>query len=87
MVAFSGSDMHMLHQIHCKINVVGINDHELTWLNIVTAAVVLVTNKGPVIGIFHEYAHLGKGSSIHAYGQLDWFKTQVDDCSKVVGGK
>ena len=36
--------------------------------------------------IFHEYAHLGKGSSIHAAGQMEWFNCKVDDRSKVVGG-
>ena len=44
------------------------------------------TQKGPVIGIFHEYAHLGKWRSIHAGGQMEWFNCKVDDRSKVVGG-
>ena len=80
----AGSDMHLLLQTHRKVNVVVINDHELTGLNIVTGVDVLETNKRPAIGIFHEYAHLRNGNSIHASGQLEWFKTQVDDCSNVV---
>ena len=52
----------------------------------VTAAALLDTQKGPIIGIFHEYAHLGKGRSIHAAGQIEWFNCKVDDRSKVVGG-
>ena len=52
----------------------------------VTAAALLDTQKGPIIGIFHEYAHLGKGKSIHASGQMEWFNCQVDDRSKIVGG-
>ena len=40
----------------------------------------------PIIGGFHEYAHLGKGRSIHAAGQMEWFNCQVDDRSKIVGG-
>ena len=39
-----------------------------------------------IIGIFHEYAHLGKGRSIHAASQMEWFNCQVDDRSKLVGG-
>ena len=39
----------------------GIADHELTGLDVVTAAALFDTQEGPVIGIFHEYAHLGKG--------------------------
>ena len=37
-----------------KINNVSIDDHELTGLDVVTAAVLLDTQKGPVIAIFHE---------------------------------
>ena len=52
----------------------------------VTAATLLDTQKGSIIGVFHEYAHLGKGRSIHAAGQMEWFNCQVDDRSKLVGG-
>ena len=78
--------MRILQTTHRKINIVGIDDHELTGLNVVTAAALLDTQKGPMIGIFHQYAHLGKGRSIHAAGQLIWFQCQLDDRSKVVGG-
>ena len=82
----AGADMRVLQKVHRKINIVGIDDHELTGLNVVTAAGLLDTQKGPIIGIFHEYAHLGKGRSIHAAGQMEWFNCKVDDRSKVVGG-
>ena len=52
----------------------------------VTAATLLNTSLGKVIGIFNEYAYLGKGSSIHSSGQLEWFKTNVDEKSIKVGG-
>ena len=71
---------------HRKINSVGIDGHELTGLNVVTTAALLDTQKRPIIGIFHEYAHLGRGRSIHAAGQMEWFNCKVDDRSKVVGG-
>ena len=60
--------------------------HELTGLDVVTAAVLFDTQKGPVILVFHEYTHIGKGRSIHAAGQIEWFNCKVDDTSKVVGG-
>ena len=69
-----------------KINIVGIDDLEMTGLNVVTAATLLNTKRGPIIGGFHEYTHLGKGRSIHAAGQMEWFNCQVDDKSKLVGG-
>ena len=82
----AGADMRVIHTTPRKINIVGIDDHELTGLNVVTAAALLDTQKGPIIGVFHEYAHLGKGRSIHAAGQMEWFNCQVDDRSKIVGG-
>ena len=82
----AGADMRVIHTTPRKINIVGIDDHELTGLNVVTAAALLDTQKGPIIGDFHEYAHLGKGRSIHAAGQMEWFNCQVDDRSKIVGG-
>ena len=78
--------MRVIHTTPRKINIVGIDDHELAGLNVVTAAALLDTQKGPIIGVFHEYAHLGKGKSIHASGQMEWFNCQVDDRSKIVGG-
>ena len=69
----AGADMRVIHTTPRKINIVGIDDHELTGLNVVTAATLLDTQKGPIIGVFHEYAHLGKGRSIHAAGQMEWF--------------
>ena len=44
------SDMHVLQETSCKINIVGINDHELTGLTIATTFVVLQTNQGPIVG-------------------------------------
>ena len=60
----AGADMRVIHTTPRKINIVGIDDHELTGLNVVTAAALLDTQKGSIIGVFHEYAHLGKGRSI-----------------------
>ena len=82
----AGADMRVIHSNPRKINIVGIGDHELTGLNVATAATLLDTQKGPIIGVFHEYAHYGKGKSIHAAGQMEWFNCKVDDRSQHVGG-
>ena len=60
----AGADMRVIRTTPRKINIVGIDDHELTGLNVVTAAALLDTQKGPIIGVFHEYAHLGKGNGV-----------------------
>ena len=82
----AGSDMRVIHKTQRKINIQGIDNYEVTGLDVVTAATLLNTSKGKVIGIFNEYAYLGKGSSIHSSGQLEWFKTNVDEKSVKVGG-
>ena len=64
----AGSDMRVIHKTHRKINIQGIDNHEVTGLDVVTAATLLNTSQGKVIGIFNEYAYLGKGSSIHSSG-------------------
>ena len=51
------SNMHVLKEMSHKINVVGINNHELTGLPLVTNSMVLHTNCVPIMGIFHEYSH------------------------------
>ena len=78
--------MRVIHRTHRKINIQGIDNHEVTGLDVVTAATLLNTSQGKVIGIFNEYAYLGKRSSIHSSGQLEWFKTNVDENSVKVGG-
>ena len=82
----AGSDMRVIHRTYRKINIQGINNHEVTGLDVVTAATPLNTSQGKVIGIFNEYTYLGKGSSIQLSGQLECFKTNVDEKSVKVGG-
>ena len=82
----AGSDMRVIHKTHHKINISGIDKHEVTGLGVVTAATLLNTSLGKVIGIFNEYAYLWKGSSIHSSGHLEWLQTNVDETSIKVGG-
>ena len=81
----AGSDIHVLHKPMCKINILGIDNHDLSSLD-VTATSPLTTNNDKVIGMFHEYDHLGKGSSIHSPSQMEWCKVLVYGKSLKVGG-
>ena len=82
----AGSDMRGIHRTYRKIKIQDIDNHEVTGLDVVTAATLLNTPQGKVIGIFNEYAYLWKGSSIHSSGQLEWFQTNVDETSVKIGG-
>ena len=83
----AGSDMQISNHTGHKINIVGIDNHELRGLDVVTTASLLDNNQGKVIGIFNEYAFLGNGNSIFSPGQMEYFKTRVDDKSNNIGGK
>ena len=82
----AGPDMRGIHRTYRKIKIQDINNHEVADLDVVTAATLLNTPQGKVIGIFNEYAYLWKGSSIHSSGQLEWLQTNVDETSVKVGG-
>ena len=81
----AGSDMRGIHRTYRKIKIQDIDNHEVTGLDVVTAATLLNTPQGKVIGIFNEYAYLWKGSPIHSSGQLEWLQTNVDETSVKVG--
>jgi hypothetical protein len=83
----SGADMKVLNKTGRKVNISGIDKHELTGLDIIACASMYETNQGHIIGVFHEYAFYGQGRSIHSPAQMEWFKTNVDNKSKAIGGK
>jgi hypothetical protein len=47
-----------VHHVHLReVDVTGIDNHELNSLKLVDAAAKIMTNKGPAIGIFRQYAY------------------------------
>jgi hypothetical protein len=59
----------------------------MTKWHLVTAVAITEMNQGPIILIMNQYAHSGKGHSIHSSPQLEWNQVDVDDKSRCVGGK
>ena len=55
-----GADMRVIHTTPSKINIVGIDDHELTGLNVVTAAALLILKRVPSLEFFMNMLTLGK---------------------------
>ena len=70
--------MRVIKMTHRAVNVQGVSDHQVTDLKIVTAGGVVQTQHGPVIVIFHQYAHLGTGKTIHSSWKLEEFGLEVD---------
>lgn len=82
----AGLDVRVIHRTHRSVDVRGIDNHQLTNIDIGSVGGVVETQKGPVIAIMHQYALVGKGSSIHSAAQLEWFKNDVNDKAIKVGG-
>jgi hypothetical protein len=68
------NDVRVIFKTNHIVDIKGIDNHCCTNINIGTVGGVIHTNKGPVIGIMHQYALLNKGSSIHSPCQLSGTK-------------
>ena len=75
----SGEDVRVLETSLNTADVTGIAQNEVSDLPISTVAGLIQTASGPVIGIFHQYAHYGKGKTIHSANQLRDFGIIIND--------
>ena len=83
----AGGDVRVIEFHNDRATVTGIAGNNLDDLPIVTAAGLLQTTDGPVIGIFHQYAYYSKGKTIHSVPQLEHFDILVDCTSRKKHGK
>ena len=82
----AGSDMRLLEDTLQKVDVTGIADNTLSNLKVSTVAALIQSTKGPIIGIFHQYAYIGAGKSIHSNIQLKSFGIEIDDTPRKLKG-
>eukprot|EP00536_Pseudo-nitzschia_multiseries_P018601 jgi/Psemu1/56346/gm1.56346_g len=68
------------------VNVTGINNHQIQNIPIATCGAYSVSNRGPVIIIFHECAYTGQHPSILSSPQMEAYFSLVDDTSIKAGG-
>jgi len=80
----AGSNMRIIATTDRRVDISGIDNHQMTNLKIVTAGGVVPTQRGEVLGIFHQYASVPQGRTIHSSVQLESFGIKVDDRSKVL---
>jgi hypothetical protein len=74
-----GSDVRVLWETYSTADVTGIGGKSFTNLPICTVGAVIQTNKGPIIGVFNQYAYYGKGQTVHSVNHLKHFGIIVDD--------
>ena len=80
--------MLLLEQISHSVDISGIDESCFESVPIGTAAGLIKTTKGPIIGLFHQYSLHGKDSTIHSANQLRSFGLDVNDVPKsLVGGR
>ena len=70
-----------------KVDIVGVNKHQIPDINLGTGGGVVDTNQGAVIAIMNNYAIMGTGQTVHSSGQLEFYHNEVCDKSVKVGGK
>jgi hypothetical protein len=83
----AGSDTRRISDTGRTVDVVGIDDHELPSISIVSAGAVVSTHLGPAIVILNQYGWYPAGGTVHSSGQMEHFGNIVDDRSMVVGGR
>ena len=79
-----GNDMRVIAKTDWSVDVCGIDNHELSGLRIVTAGGVVESNKGNIIVIVHQAAHVPNGKTIVSSPQAEHFGTIVKDHSRKV---
>jgi len=82
-----GSDVRLLETTDRLADVTGIDGHVISNIPMGTVAGKVMTTRGPIIAIWHQYAYTGKGHSIHSSHQMRDFKLDVDDHSVTANGK
>jgi len=81
-----GNDCHLIEEMTRFVNIKGIDDHAMEQQPIVTASTTVKSNRGPVILIMNQYAHVGKGHTIHSSPQMEYYGLSVNEKSRKVGG-
>ena len=86
-VGVVGEDMKVIFETNKIVRIQGIYSHQINDVNIISDSGVINTNRGTVIEIFHQYAHIGRGTSIHSSPQLEGYSNQMYDKSMKIGVK
>jgi hypothetical protein len=83
----SGNDVRVIEYLDGPpVDVAGIDSHQINDVPLATVGAVMMSITGPIIGIFFQAAHHGKGRTILSSPQLEAFGNIVDDRSIHVGG-
>ncbi|KAG7353772.1 hypothetical protein IV203_003127 [Nitzschia inconspicua] len=82
----AGSNLRIIKTTGDVVNVEVIDNYQVTNVPVVSGGGLTKTNKGPVIAIFHQYAHMPTSKTIHSACQIEYYENEVDDRAKANGG-
>ena len=83
----AGADVQILHlHPHMKVNIEGIDCHQLVDIPLATVGGVVKTSIVPAIVVLPYFAHTGKGATIIFPGQMEHYAHHADNKSRNVGG-
>jgi hypothetical protein len=82
----AGNDVCVIFKTGHTVDIHWIDNHQSTNIDIGTVGGLIMTQKGPVIGVMNNYAVLNKGYTIHSPGQFEWCKNNINDKSINVPG-
>jgi hypothetical protein len=74
----SGSDVTVIEISNCRADVTDIGEQTIQALPIALVALIQ-TKSGFIIGMFYQYAHIGKGRTIHSANQMRKWGVIVND--------
>ena len=84
----TGADMRVIAETDRIVDVTGVNNHQATDLKIVSAGGVVKSNRGELIAIVHQSAHMPNvNKSILASPQLESYGNEVNEGSIKTGGR
>lgn len=86
----AGQDMvlHLYHPDNVRVNIGGVDNHQVNNVCIGTYYCLIYTDLGPVIGVFHNYASIpSQSNSIHSKIQMQAYGQLVCDNARAIGGK
>jgi hypothetical protein len=82
-----GNDVRVLEQTLHHADISGSAEHAVKDIPIVTAAACISNSRAVIVRVFHQYAHLGTGKTIHAANQMRHFGVMICEVPRVPGGR
>jgi hypothetical protein len=83
----SDNDFRVLEQTLHQASISGLAENAVKDQQIFTAAACISTSRGVIVGVFHQYSHLGTGKTVHSANQISYFGVQTWEIPRIIAGQ